>query len=180
MNIIIEKLVPKFLMNDKNGYAIAKAIEAGFRKASEIVDSGKSMINDYDTMPEWRIDEMAWELNAIYDYTASIDQKREMVKNAVKKFRIYGTPAGIINSLEPYFDSVEITKGVRPYHFGVALSGDLNRKNIRYANYVVQNTKNVRSIFDGFTIKDIGNIGVESIDRPVVLDEFILDLDALG
>lgn len=180
MNIVIEKLVPRFLLEDKNGYAIAKAIEAGFRKASEVVDAGKALLTDYDTMPEWRVDEIAWETNAIYDYTAGLDQKRDMIKSAVKNFRLYGTPAGIKKYLEPYFDAVEITEGVQPFRFGVMLSGDFSKENIRYANYVIQNVKNVRSIYDGLTAKDTGNLGIEISDRPVVLDEFILDVDTLG
>lgn len=169
MNIIIENLVPKFILADKNGYAIAKAIEAGLKKASEIVYSGKNLISNYGTMPEWRLDEIAWEINAIYDYTAGIDQKRQIIKNSVRNFRLYGTPAGIKKSLEPFFDYVEITEGDQPYHFGVTLSADLGPENIKYANYVIANVKNVRSVFDGFNIRDVG-----------VLDEFILDVDTLG
>ena len=54
----VTKNVPKFILRDKNGYAIAKAIEAGIQKMNDIVEEGVSYIEDTEAMPEWRLDEL--------------------------------------------------------------------------------------------------------------------------
>ena len=73
----VTKYVPQFLLNDKNGYAMAKAIEAGINYMNTACLNGTKLIYDVDTMPEWRLDELAWEYNLVYDYTADIDVKRD-------------------------------------------------------------------------------------------------------
>ena len=88
----ITKWVPKFILADKNGYALAKAIEAGLQSANDIVSQGVDCITDVDAMPEWRLDEVAWEYNILYDYDADIATKRKWVSDAVQTYAIYGTP----------------------------------------------------------------------------------------
>lgn len=168
MIINIEKLIPKFIMDDPNGYAIAKAIEAGFRKASEIVDDGKRLISDYDTMPEWRLDELAWETNCIYNYSATVDQKRKIIKNAIGNARLYGTPASVSQNLEAYFVRAVVKEGTTPYHFSVSVWGDMSQRNIANATDAINRVKNVRSVLDGIT------------RLSGVLDAFILDTDIIS
>ena len=40
MQIDIARLVPRFLLEDANGYALSKAIEAGLKAAAEVVWQG--------------------------------------------------------------------------------------------------------------------------------------------
>lgn len=55
---------PRFLLNDKNGYALACALLRGMTLMQETVDAGVACVQDVNAMPEWRLDEMAWELAA--------------------------------------------------------------------------------------------------------------------
>ena len=204
----VEKWVPKFILADKNGYAIAKAIEAAMRSMNATVRQSLDCLLDYDTMPEWRLDELAWELNCLYDYNASIETKREWIKNAVPLYRLFGTPQAVYKYLAGYFDDVELEEawqyGGDPYHFRVTLSGEWTDEHELWARRAIEESKNVRSVMDtlaagafGEIVVDAEQAGVHGFQYPMtstllkagtrprvntigVLDDSAIDADAEG
>lgn len=152
-DIDIRQLIPKFILNDKNGYAMAKAIEAGLKYFLKKCQDGLDCVQDVDKMPEWRLDEMAWEYNVLYDYTESIDAKRKWIKNATDYYAKYGTAAAIMKYLDGVFDSVKVEEwweyGGDPCHFRVIVTGEWSEEAAIWAEKAVAATKNVRSILDG-------------------------------
>lgn len=156
----IEQWVPKFILNDKNGYAIAKAIEVAMQTMNDTVAEGLACITDFDTMPEWRLDELAWEYNCLYDYNASIEVKRDWIKNASHFYLTYGTPAGIIQYLKSVFGSVSVEEaaqyGADPYHFRVVVTGEWSQASDEWAQKAVDATKNVRSVLDNIIFNSGG------------------------
>lgn len=80
MEIVMERLFPKYLLNDKNGYALAKAIIKGMEIFIQTVQSGIDTVLDVDKMPEWRLDELAREYNCLYDYNEDIETKRRWIR----------------------------------------------------------------------------------------------------
>ena len=60
----IEDLLPAFLLADRNGYAMAKAVEAALKIMCSTVQTGLDIVKDVEQMPEWRLDEMAWEMGS--------------------------------------------------------------------------------------------------------------------
>lgn len=151
-DVNIEQLVPRFIMQDKNGYAVAKAIEAGLQIMNDTVNDGVKCVTDADTMPEWRLDELAWEYNLLYDYTASIEQKRAWIKDAPKMYALYGTPEGIIAYLRSIYDVVSIDEwwayNGSPFHFNVSVSGLWSPENEAWTMKAIRETKNLRSVLD--------------------------------
>lgn len=149
----IDKWVPQFLLQDKNGCALAKAIEAGVQMMNDTVKSAFHSAFDYDAMPEWRLDELAWETNCLYDYSADIETKRRWIRNAVPMYRLYGTPAAIYQYLGGYFDNVQLEEywqyGGEPYHFRVTVEGGWDPSNELWARHAISVAKNVRSVMDG-------------------------------
>ena len=99
------RLFPRFLLNDKNGYAMAKAIEAGLNYFLEKCQDGLDCVQNVEKMPEWRLDEMAWEYNILYDYAAPVATKRIWIANAIEYYAKYGTAAAITKYLEGVFGS---------------------------------------------------------------------------
>ena len=152
-DIDIRQLIPKFILNDKNGYAMAKAIEAGLKYFLKKCQDGLDYVQDVDKMPEWRLDEMAWEYNVLYDYNESIDAKRKWIKNATDYYAKYGTAAAIMKYLDGVFDSVKVEEwweyGGDPCHFRVIVTGEWSEEAAIWAEKAVAATKNVRSILDG-------------------------------
>lgn len=148
----VSKWVPRFILNDKNGYALAKAIEAGVQYMNDTILGGVECVTDPDKMPEWRLDELAWELNTLYDYAASVATKREWIKRAIPMYRLYGTPAAIYQYLGNYFDDVDLEEGGAyggaAYHFRATVDGEWTPENEAWARKAIAEAKNVRSILD--------------------------------
>lgn len=150
--IDIAKWIPAFIMRDKNGKALAKAIEAGLQAMNDVIAQGVACVNNVDTMPEWRLDELAWEFNIPFDFTADIAVKRKWIAEAVTTYSTYGTPAVIKNYLESMFDSARVEEwweyGGDPHHFKVYVTGEPTASNMAWATEVIEKTKNCRSYLD--------------------------------
>lgn len=162
--IDISNLVPDFILNDKNGYAIAKALEAGAQMMNDIIAKGVACVLDYDTMPEWRLDELAWETNCLYDYNADIETKRKWIKNAIPWYRLYGTPEAVYRYVSSYFDDIILEENWEydgePYHFRVTVDGDWTPENEAWARRAIETAKNVRSVLDALQIGSKCSIGM--------------------
>jgi len=152
----IKQLIPRFLLRDKNGKAMAYAIEAALRAMNSVAKTGVDLIANVETMPEWRLDELAWEYNCLYDYAANINEKRRWIREAVPIYRVYGTVKAIYNYLEGVFDEVEVEEnwqyGSEPFHFRVTVGGEWTDAKEAWADQAIEAAKNVRSILDSFGI----------------------------
>ena len=148
------KMIPRFLLDDRNGYAIAKAIEAAMNYMNNAVKDGVTCATDTKTMPEWRLDELAWEYNIPYDYTADIAIKRKWIAEAVNFYRLYGTPSGILNYMAAYFDEADIEEswdyGGQPFHFRMKFPDSWTPDKVAWATRAIAMVKNVRSILDSY------------------------------
>ena len=159
----IERLVPRFLLADRNGYALAKAIERAFQIVAEAAHHGIEIIKDPYKMPEWRLDELARELGCLYDNNGTLEQKRYWIINATYLYSVYGTPQAIYNFLEGYFQTVQVEEnweyGGDPFHFRVTVSGgDYSADKIAWAQKAIMNVKNLRSVLDDVTIDNSAEI----------------------
>ena len=153
----IERLIPRYLLKDKDGYALSKAIERAFEIVAEAVQAGIDTIQNPEKMPEWRLDELAGELGCLYDYSGTLEQKRYWIANATYLYTMYGTPQAIINFLEGAFSTVEVEESWQydgdPFHFRIIVSGDgYGPEKIIWAQRVAAQTKNVRSVLDGISV----------------------------
>ena len=104
----VTRHVPRFILQDKNGYAVAKAIEAAVQIMNDTIQQGVDCVLNYDTMPEWRLDELAWETNCLYDYNADLETKRRWIKNAIPLYRLFGTPQAVYQYIGSYFGAVDL------------------------------------------------------------------------
>ena len=151
----VMKNVPKFILRDRNGYAIARAIEAGIRAMNGIIEEGVSYINDTDAMPEWRLDELGWEYGILYDSTQSVDVKRAWIANALEMYKKYGTKNALMEYLIAVFDTVKLEEASeysgQPYHFRLKVEGDYSTGNRDLIYKAIETVGNVRSVCDGVT-----------------------------
>lgn len=174
----IHILFPDFILADKNGYAMARAIERAMKMTCDTVQRGIECVQDVSKMPEWRLDEMAWELGCLYDYQADIEAKRRWIRDATPLFSSYGTPQAIYNYLEGYFDQVLVEEnwqyGGEPFHFRVWLSGKLTKEKEAWARKAIQQAKNVRSVMDDVSIGSATGIKVRGDGEVVARVRFPL------
>jgi len=154
----IGQLAPRFLMDDRNGRAMARAMEAGMMAALEVVRRGVELVIDVQSMPEWRLDELAWELNTPwYIHDAGIDAKRSAILRGENVNRRLGTPWAVETVAGMYFGASEVQEwhdyDGEPFHFQV-LTGNLNAATLHSVVFreLVERTKNARSVFDGVIV----------------------------
>ena len=163
-NYHIIQHVPDFILRDKNGYALARAIEAALKYMNEHVAAALGCVLDVDSMPEWRLDEMAWELNCLYDFNGSLQQKRNWIREALPMYRIWGTKESIRKYLEGYFENVEVEENWfyngDPYHFRIFVEGEWNPQNEAWTINAVDKAKNVRSVLDDIAIGCMSYLGL--------------------
>ena len=148
----LKDIVPRFILRDRNGYAVAKAIETGLKEYLRIAQEALDTWGDPEKMPEWRLDELAWEYGIVYDYSAQISEKRKWIANAYNFYRIMGTPAGVIEHLKAKFDTVKLTEwweyDGEPYHFKVEVNGDWDANIAAWTAEAINRVKNLRSTLD--------------------------------
>jgi len=148
----IYQLWPKFMLRDRNGYAMAKALEAGINYFLRKCQEGIDTVLDVEKMPEWRLDEMAWELNCLYDANADIDTKRGWIRTALPYYSLYGTPEIVRKYISAAYDNVDVEEawetGGDPYHFNISVDGLWTPEKYEWIQRAVGKTKNVRSILD--------------------------------
>lgn len=170
IDFTIHQLFPDFILVDKNGYAMAKAVERALQIMCSTIQTGIDNLQDIEKMPEWRLDEMAWELGCLYDHNANIETKRRWIKDATPLYAALGTPQAIYNFLEGFFEQVELEEYWQyhgePFHFRVTVSGEWNDANETWLRRAIEASKNVRSVLDnialgsGTTIKVHGEGGL--------------------
>ena len=150
--------LPSFLLADKNGFAMAKALEGGLGCLNGTVETAVKLITDVSTMPEWRLDELAWELNTPYEYDADVETKRKWIRDAYILSRASGTVAGVYKYLANHFGDAEITEWFDysgdPYHFTITLPGAPSQEDEDWATATLGKIMNVRSVLDSFETRD--------------------------
>ena len=147
--------LPKFILRDKNGYAMAKAIEAGIKYLNAKAEEALSIVINVDSMPEWRLDELGWEYGILYDSFQPVEVKRKWIANALEMYKKYGTKDALYEYLVAVFDTVKLEEaseyGGSPYHFRIKVEGEYSTGNRDLIYKAIDTVGNVRSICDGIT-----------------------------
>jgi P2-related tail formation protein len=166
MTIDMRRLVPAFILADRNGAALAKAIEACMVTTEYIARRGVSYVLDVSQMPEWRLDEMAWEYDVKwYDYNADAETKRRIILGMEDVFRRAGTRYAITQMIGRYFGDGECEEwfdyGAEPFHFRVVTVNDAasGEKRAQMEN-MAEVLKSLRSVFDGAQIERSGRVAL--------------------
>lgn len=152
----IKDIVPRFILNDKTGHALAVAIETALKIFLETAKGALEVWNDPEKMPEWRLDELAWEYGIVYDYDAEIAEKRIWIEEAVNFYRSMGTPAGVVKFLKAKLDTVKLEEwweyGGDPYHFRIEAAGEWDQEIAAWTTATVNRVKNLRSVLDSLNV----------------------------
>ena len=153
----ITHLVPNFLLNDPNGWAIAKAIEAAMGFFFEKIEEGISTALDPDKMPEWRLDELAQDENIFwYDFEAPLEAKRETVKNARNIYATLGTKAGVERAARNYAADAHVEEWFEydgePAHFRLHTKNPSAGENIQAMIGSINSVKRLSSVLESIYI----------------------------
>lgn len=156
IQVDVRHLVPEFLLCDKNGFAIAKAIEKGMQIFLQVIQDGIETATDLDKMPEWRLDEVAWALNVgWYDLDYSEEEKRKTIAQSRNVYRALGTKASVQTAISAIYPDTVVSEwfeyGGEPYHFRLLLDSTFENVDIEKHRRVLEKVefyKNLRSVLD--------------------------------
>jgi len=119
-------LVPPNLRDDPTVRAAAEALDVEIRKVSELI-SRVTIQADLNALPERWIDELAWQYHVdFYDPELPIEQKRQLVRNALAWHRRKGTASAIRELIQNVFGDGDVKEwfeyGGQPGRFKVITS----------------------------------------------------------
>lgn len=102
-NLDFLRLLPQFMRDD----GAVKGLAVGINKLIPTLTASIERLSTWDhidNLSESELDALAWELNILwYDTRASIDVKREVVRNSDKLYQHLGTKWAVENIVETYF-----------------------------------------------------------------------------
>lgn len=182
--------LPPSIQSDKTIQDIAAAIQSSLGITEGNIRN-TLILSQIDTIPESLIDTLAWQFHVdTYDLEMNVEQKRQLVKNAIKDHKYKGTLWAVKSVLEVLLDYAKVENWWEydglPYHFRVnGSSGPLaSAEQVEKLVSAINQAKNVRSWLDGITFyrnvstpKKVGigvyifkrvDIGLPEIGNPVV------------
>ena len=159
MNYLDDYLIHASLsesIDKQNVREIAEVIDKGLRQYNSIIP--RVLIYPViDTLSSELVDTLAVQLHCdFYDYTLSLEKRREIVKQSIAWHRIKGTRGAVEQAVSAVFGDVKIEEwyeyGGRPYTFRVTVEGEGafdENHGIDLLMKVIEATKNKRSWLEG-------------------------------
>lgn len=153
-DIPLKETLPDSIRKDQTVQDICDAIKKEMQAVSRAAGYCL-LLPRLDELSEALLDELAWEYHVdFYDQTMPIDQKREMVRQALENHRKKGTAAVVRNVVSIILEDGRVEEwfqyGGEPYHFRVILIlGPMaSEETIQKLVDTVYAVKNVRSWLD--------------------------------
>lgn len=155
----LTRLAPRFIREDRNGYALTCAIMHMVFAFTRAVQKALIERTDVERMSEEALDERAYSLGmAWYDYGAEEEKKRMWIREAEQMRKRIGTAAAITQLLGGVYATSKVEEWTQydgePYHFRVMVFGKADPETEKWAKAAIESTKNLRSILDGFYYSD--------------------------
>lgn len=124
-DIPLKETLPDSIRKDQTVQDICDAIKKEMQAVSRAAGYCL-LLPRLDELSEALLNELAWEYHVdFYDQTMPIDQKREMVRQALENHRKKGTAAVVLNVVSIILEDGRVEEwfqyGGEPYHFRVIL-----------------------------------------------------------
>lgn len=149
-----KKLLPFFMRNDEANVRLSLGID----EVIKIFDDYSGNVSTWaalDRLTESELDELAWELNiAWYEKSATIEEKREIIKNSDMVQRKLGTKWAVENVLGTYFENGIVKEWFQysgvPGHFRIeTIDMTITNENLIKFLRVLFQVKRRSAILDG-------------------------------
>ena len=150
------KLLPEFMRDDPAVKGLAAGVDAIVASIVPAVERLTTW-DHIDELSESELDELAWELNiSWYSPGASIDVKRDLIKNSDKVHMTLGTKSAVESVINSYFGDGYISEwfeyGGEPGHFMVISSNpSISDENLTGFLSVLEKVKRASAKLDSVT-----------------------------
>ena len=166
-NLEFIKLLPQFMRNDPAVQGLAAGIDSIIPQLAAEIEK-LSTWDRIDTLSEAELDELAWELNILwYDASATIDVKRNLVRNSDAVYKKLGTKWAVENVISTYFGEGYIEEwfqyGGDPGHFRV-YSANPTVNESKFAEFLslLNKVKRATAKLDGVFINLTGQMNMST------------------
>lgn len=176
------KLLPQFMRDD----AAVRGLASGIDQIVPRLAGSITLLSTWDCidyLSSEQLDELAWELNIPwYDTTASLEIKRDVIKNSDKVYKKVGTKWAVENVIKTYFGDGYIMEWFEydgnPGHFQVYSSNpSLNNERLVEFLDLLNKTKRASAKLDGIVI----TLDAELVlSTGIVLHEVSTETYAIG
>lgn len=176
------RLLPQFMREDPACQGLAAGIDKVVRDLAPRLEH-LSTWDHVDDLTEAELDALAWELNiAWYDDGASIDVKRELVKNSDLVYRHLGTKWAVENVVNTYFGEGYIEEWFEyngtPGHFRVySPNPSINAERLEEFLRLLEKIKRASAKLDGIFITLSGEL---TLSAGIALHEVGREQYAIG
>lgn len=157
------KLLPQFMREDKAIIGLANGVNEVVKRMEATI-STFSTWDSIDSLSEEELDALAWELNiSWYRLDASIDIKRQLIKDSESMGRKLGTKWAVERIINTYFGDGYIVEwfdyGGEPGHFKVMSSNPtITNENLQEFLSILDKVKRASAHLDGITISLTGQM----------------------
>lgn len=157
------RLLPQFMREDMAVRGLSYGIDSiipGIYESVQILTTWDKV----DEMTEEQLDELAWELNVLwYDKSASVDAKRDVIKNSDLVYQRLGTKWAVENVINSYFGDGYIREWFEyegePGHFRVySTNPTLNNERLTEFLNILDKVKRYSAKLDGIYITLTGEM----------------------
>lgn len=162
-SVRLEDLLPASLRRDPDAEALAKAITPELQEISLAI-AQCVLISRIDELSSAVLDLLAWQWHVdFYDISLPIEQKRELVKNALAWHKRKGTPSAVEELVQATFYSGEVQEwweyGGEPGFFKVVVT-DPSATNERAQEFIaaVNSVKRASAWLESVEIKTVDDI----------------------
>lgn len=157
------KMLPMWMRDDLANIGLAKGIDEVAKPAIDSMEM-LSTWDKLDELSEAELDEIAWEQNLLwYDKAASIDTKRDLVKNGLKVWSRLGTKWAVETVITAYFGEGYIKEWFEyegiPNHFAVYSSNpSVTNEKLQEFMYILNKVKRYTAKLDNIYITLTGEM----------------------
>lgn len=166
-NLEFIRLLPQFMQNDCSVRGLATGIDSIVPQIVAEIEK-LSTWDCIDILSEDELDELAWELNILwYDKSATIDVKRNLVRDSDKVYQKLGTKWAVENVINTYFGDGYIEEWFQysgePGHFRVySANPTLNESKFAEFLSLLGKVKRATAKLDGVYITLSGQMNLYS------------------
>lgn len=161
------RLLPQFMRNDDAVKGLAAGIDEVIKNLTNAVTK-LSTWDCIDQLSETELDDLAWELNIRwYDKNASLDARRDVIKNSDLVYQHLGTKFAVENVIKSYFGDGKVQEwfeyGGEPGHFRITSKNpSLSAERLTEFLNLVSNVKRASSKLDNVLIELSGQMTIST------------------
>lgn len=155
----LQAILPSSISGDETVRQAAAAVDAAIMATDEGIIN-VLLMSRIPVLPEAVVDALAWQFHVdTYDEEMDIDQKRQLVENAIRDHKYKGTPWAVKSVVKVILGYAEVEEWWQydgsPYHFRVNGSAGPVVYGAQLEKLVdaINEAKNVRSWLDGISFE---------------------------